>query len=279
MTVDNDIQNAIRVLYGDESNFQYRKVKIFPNHSLKHFKKYKLNNKEVLSKLNSMDEILDLLAYNANVTCFSSNKLDKYFLKLLIQMHNIERKKYMDYIFNDFGKDGKTFSKKYYDMIKETLDDKTRYFFDEIYKYCLKSNISISKLVEKQKYDKKVYDMYVKNYILGTYDNVIKNNKITHIKLNDTDITEVTFNTKFDLINLSYYINDISNLKRLLQKEEKFKKLLTENGKIQGFVSFDQIDINNHKMISTRSFNDPYTDRNNCKKEYAYMYKKSQQQV
>ena len=40
MSIGNDIQNAIRVLYGDES-MKYRRVKIFPNHSLKHFKKYK----------------------------------------------------------------------------------------------------------------------------------------------------------------------------------------------------------------------------------------------
>ena len=69
----------------------------------------------------------------------------------------------------------------------------------------------------------------------------------------------------------------MSKLKKLLEKEENFKKLLKENGKIQGFVSFDDLNIVDHKKISTRSFIDPYTDRNNCKKEYAYMYKNSQQ--
>lgn len=277
MTVDNDIQNAIRILYGDEST-QYRKVKIFPNHSLKHFKKYKLDNKEVLSKINSLDEILDLLAYNANVTCFSTNKLDEYFLNLLIQMHNIERKKYMDYIFYDYGKEGKVLSKKYYDIIKYDLDDKTRYFFDEMYKYCIESNVSLSRLLEKQKYEKKVYDMYVKNYLQGKYDNILNNhNKLNCIRLNDTDITSIQFNNKFDLINLSYRVDDLNNISKLLKKEEKYKKLLKETGKIQSFISFKDLDIKEHKKISTRSFLDPYTDRNNCKKEYAYMYKNSQQ--
>lgn len=277
MTVDNDIQNAIRILYGDEST-QYRKVKIFPNHSLKHFKKYKLDNKEVLSKINSLDEILDLLAYNANVTCFSTNKLDEYFLNLLIQMHNIERKKYMDYIFYDYGKEGKVLSKKYYDIIKYDLDDKTRYFFDEMYKYCIESNVSLSRLLEKQKYEKKVYDMYVKNYLQGKYDNILNNhNKLNCIQLNDTDITSIQFNNKFDLINLSYRVDDLNNISKLLKKEEKYKKLLKETGKIQSFISFKDLDIKEHKKISTRSFLDPYTDRNNCKKEYAYMYKNSQQ--
>lgn len=276
MTVDNDIQNAMRVLYNDQTS-QFKKVKIFPNHSLKHYKKYKLNNKEVLSKINSIDEILDLLSYNASVTCFSTNKLDKYFLKLLITMHTIERKKYMDYIFNDYGREGKIFSKKYYDLIKSSLDDDTRYFFDEIYNYCLASHIPFSNLIEKQKYSKKIYDMYVKNYLLGKYDEILKGDKLIYIKLNDIDITEITFRNKFDFINLSYNVKDLEDVKRLLKKEEKYKKLLSENGKIQGFVSFNELDINDHKKISTRSILDPYTDRNNCKKEYAYMYKKSQQ--
>ncbi|MBQ9023694.1 MAG: hypothetical protein IJ105_00565 [Bacilli bacterium] len=276
MTVDIDIQNVIKILYGDESNPEYKKVKIFPNHSLKHFKKYKLNNKEVLSRINSLDEILDLLSYNSIVTCFSTNKLDRYFLKLLVQMHNIERKKYMDYIFEDYGKKGKILSKKYYDMIKDNLDDQTRYFFDELYNHCLKSNISISKLIEKQKYEKKIYDMYVKNYLLGKYDDVLKNNKLTVLRINDTNITNVIFENRFDLINLSYEFNEHSDIKKLLEKEQLYKKLLNENGKIQGFVSFENLDLKDHKIISTRSFLDPYTDRNNCKKEYAYMYKNSQ---
>lgn len=276
MTVDNDIQNAIRVLYGDESN-TYKRVRIFPNHSLKHFKKYKLDNKEVLSRINSLDEILDLLSYNAIVTSFSPNKLDKYFLKLLIQMHNIERKKYMDFIFYDYGKEGRIFSKKYYDMVKDTLDDKTRYFFDEVYKYCINSNMSFSKLIEKQKYPKKVYDMYVKNYLLGTYDDVLRKNNFNYIQMVDSSVDDITFGNIFDFINLSYNINDLSNMSTLLKKVEKYKKLLKENGKIQSFVSFKEVNVNNHKMISTRSILDPYTDNENCKNEYAYMYKKSQQ--
>ena len=192
-------------------------------------------------------------------------------------MHNIERKKYMDYIFKDYGKERRPFSKKYYDLIKDTLDDETRYFFDEIYNYCLSSHIPFYNLIEKQQCDKKTYDMYVKNYLLGKYDDILKNNKINYIRLNDTDVADVKFKNKFDLVNLSYIVKDLTDVKRLLKKEEKYKKLLNENGKMQTFISFNELDIKDHKMISTRSFNDPNTDRCNCKKEYAYMYKNSQQ--
>ena len=275
MSTDNDIVSAIRVLHNDNT-MECKKVKIFTNHSLKHFKKYKLNNKEVLSKINSLDEILDLLSYNSTVTCFSSNKLDMYFLKLLIQMHNIDRKKYMDFIFNDYGKNGKVFSKKYYDLVKDTLDDKTRYFFDELYRYCYSSNISISNLIEKQKYSNNVYNMYVKNYLSGKYNNILQNNNLTYLKSNDVDITKVTFESDFDFINLSYNISDKANINKLLQKEDRYKKLLKEHGKIQGFVSQNKLDIKDHKVIDTRSILDFNTPNDECKKEYAYVYRKSQ---
>lgn len=275
MTVDNDIMNAIRILHNDNT-MELKKVKIFTNYSLKHFKKYKLNNKEVLSRINSLDEILDLLSYNSSVTCFSKNKLDIYFLKLLIQMHNIDRKKYMDFIFKDYGKNGKILSKKYYDLVKDTLDNKTKYFFDELYKYCFNSNISISGLIEKQKYDKKVYDMYVKNYLSGKYNNILQNNNLVYIKSNDVDITNITFENQFDFINLSYNIYDKTNINKYLHKEENYKQLLSKIGKIQSFVSQNKIDIKDHKVIETRSILDPNTPNNDCKKEYAYVYRKSQ---
>ena len=275
MTVDNDIMNAIRILHNDNT-MELKKVKIFTNYSLKHFKKYKLNNKEVLSRINSLDEILDLLSYNSSVTCFSKNKLDIYFLKLLIQMHNIDRKKYMDFIFKDYGKNGKILSKKYYDLVKDTLDSKTKYFFDELYKYCFYSNISISGLIEKQKYDKKVYDMYVKNYLSGKYNNILQNNNLVYIKSNDVDITNITFENQFDFINLSYNIYDKTNINKYLHKEENYKQLLSKTGKIQSFVSQNKIDIKDHKVMETRSILDPNTPNNDCKKEYAYVYRKSQ---
>lgn len=275
MTVDNDIMNAIRILHNDNT-MELKKVKIFTNYSLKHFKKYKLNNKEVLSRINSLDEILDLLSYNSSVTCFSKNKLDIYFLKLLIQMHNIDRKKYMDFIFKDYGKNGKILSKKYYDLVKDTLDSKTKYFFDELYKYCFYSNISISGLIEKQKYDKKVYDMYVKNYLSGKYNNILQNNNLVYIKSNDVDITNITFENQFDFINLSYNIYDKTNINKYLHKEENYKQLLSKTGKIQSFVSQNKIDLKDHKVMETRSILDPNTPNNDCKKEYAYVYRKSQ---
>jgi len=276
MNVDNDIYYTIRLLKNTNDNKNYRKVKLFTNYSLKHFKKYKLNDKEVLSRINNLDEILDLLSYNANVTCFSTNILDKYFLKLLVEMHNISRKKYMDYIFKDYGEKNITFSKKYYDMIKYSLDDDTLYFFDEIYKFCNNTNIDISNLIVKQPYEKEILQMYVKNYLLGKYDQIKNNNKLSYLKSSDGKITLNNLDNTYDFINLSYNLDVISDKPKMIARIKKFNKFLKENGKIQGFISKEELNLNNCKRIETRSITDPYTKNDECKKEYAYVYKKSQ---
>ena len=278
MKVEKDIQSAIRLLYGDTSLSNYRKVKLFPNYSLKHFKKYNLDDKKVLSKINCLDEIFDLLCRNANVTCFSTNKLDKYFLQLLLELHNIDRKKYLDFIFKDYGKKEKVFFHYLYNDIKEELDEDTRYFFDELYKYCNKKQVDIYRLLEEQKYPKIDLDRFVANYLNHKYRYVKENKQLTCYDLNDLGAINTFKDDTFNFINLSYPLDklDYKKIKLLLQREKEFEKLLKENGKIQGFVSRDKVDIKNHKIIETRSLIDTQTPNTDCKKDYAYVYTKSQ---
>ena len=278
MRVEQDIQAAIRLLYGDTSSSNYRKVKIFPDYSLKHFKKYNINDKKVLSKVNCLDEIFDLLSRDANVTCFSTNRLDKYFLQLLLQLHNIDRKKYLDFIFKDYGRKNKIFTQSLYNDIKEELNEETRYFFDEIYDYCNKKQVGIYRLLDKQKYSKIELERFVANYLNHKYKYIKENNQLTCYDLDDVRAINTFEENTFNFINLSYPLEktDYKKLKLLLQREKEFEKLLKENGKIQGFVSRTKEDIKNHKIIETRSLLDTQTPNTDCKKDYAYVYTKSQ---
>ena len=270
MEIDNDVITAKKILYGQ---IKYKKIKIFPSNSLKHFKNYKLENKNVLTKINSIDEVFDLLSYNSKVICFSNNMLDKYFIKLLLTMHNYNRKQYLNFIFKDF-QDSNIFSKEIYQNIRKDLDDETRYFFDELYK----TKNDISDLIEKQKYPKEILEMYIKGYLSKSYENIKNNNEIVILNLTSDQVVDKYKNNTFDFINLSYNINN-DNIKDLLKREKRFISLLKENGKIQGFISQNNIEIPNHKINETRSILDPYTPNNICKKEYSYVYKKSQQEV
>ena len=86
MKVDRDIENAVDFIKGYEVDKRaYRPVKIFTDYSLKHFKKYKLEGKDTLLKLRSYDQTIDMVSYGANVTCYSTNRFDEYFLNLFLE--------------------------------------------------------------------------------------------------------------------------------------------------------------------------------------------------
>ena len=278
MQVEQDTQIAIRLLYGENAYSNYRRVKLFPEYSLKHFKKYKLEGKKVLSKVNNLDEIFDLLCRDAIVTCYSTNRLDKYFLNLLLELHNVDRKKYLEFIFEDYGKNNKTFDYNLYNVVKENLNDETREFFDTLYDYCHKKKLMVSKLVEEQRYPKIVLERYVSNYLNHKYVNVKENSRLTYYELSDKEAIENIEDNDFSFINLSYPIEklDYKKQKALLQREKLFAEKLSEYGKIQGFVSRNLKEIKNHKVIETRSLLDTQTQNTDCKKDYAYVYTNSQ---
>ena len=253
-----DIKGAIDILNDKNTSNEYKKVNIFSKYSLKHFKKYKLENREVLTKINSMDEVFDLLSYDANLTCFSENKLDEYFLKLLLEVHKLNRKDYLSFVYKDANKKRNRFSREIYDEIKNNLDSKVREFFDEIYKYSKNKYIPIYNLVEKQLYSKENYEIYIRHILTNRYS-FIKKYDINYIPKDEIDNT-------FNFINLSYDIDKL-DYKKLLELIKSYSKLLKENGKIQSFVSRSDIDIEDHIRYETRSITDSKSSNDTCKKD------------
>lgn len=279
MQINKDIQNTIRIIERDANVPGYKKVKIFPDFTLKHFKKYKLDGKDVLSKINSIDEIFDLATYNANITCFSDNPIDEYFLNLLTKAHKLKRNTYFDFVFKDNDNNRKVLSKTTYDRIKDELDDRTRDYFDEVFSYCIRHKLPISRLIEGQKYPKEVIEMYVRHYLNNRYGNVKTDKTFTYWRLKDEDVPSTFKDGCFDFINISREINE-SPKEDLLILEKEYARLLKEYGKMQSFVSRNPIEIEKHKRIESRSLLDPYSPDNEnheCKKDYAYMYINSQQ--
>ena len=275
MGLNSDIKNAIKIINNEEDNKVYKKVKIFPSFSLKHFKKYKLNNRQVLSKVNSIDEIFELLSYNSIVTCYSTNKLDEYFLNLLLTMHNIDRKKYLDFILYDYGKFNRILSKKYYDIIRNELDENTKYFFDTLYDYCIQNKKSMANLIERQPLKKEELEIFIKSYLSKSYNNINENKRVTYFNHSGKEIINIFEKETFDFINLSYNIEGVSDKRFnvLKDREKKYINLLKENAQMQSFVSRSIKDIEGYKILKTRSM----LDKNNEELEdYAYVYRKSQ---
>lgn len=266
MVVDNDIKSAYKVIDNDLSVQNcYKKVKIFPRFTLKYFKRLELDNKKVLSKVNSIEEILDLLRYNADVTCFSKNRLDEYFINLFIKVHNLDKKTYAKFIFNDL------MNKNIYDIVKNDLDDKTRYFFDELYKLCEKRYKNISNIISDYPYLKEIFVMYIRNYFYNRYSKI--DTSIEYWPLNESQILETFKNNSFDIINFSNEIDKNLNNKEI----DKYTSLLKPDGQVLSYVSRDKLDIDNHYRLESRSILDPFIQEKHnieCKKDYLYVYKK-----
>ena len=81
MQVEKDIIVACDYIEGNiYKKTGYRRVKLFTDQTLKSLKQIKLNNRDVLCKINSSDEVLDILSYKGNVLAYSDNRFDEYFL-------------------------------------------------------------------------------------------------------------------------------------------------------------------------------------------------------
>lgn len=276
MSVYQDIDNAIYLIKGyDQVKNHYNKINLFPNYSLKHFKKYNLDGKKVLTRINNLHEIFDLMSYNADVVCFSSNRLNKYFIDLLLKLFDKNMNLYLNFIFKDY-KTNNIFSKQTFNCIKDELENETYIFFDEIYDYCYKKNISISKLINDQQYDKNVLERYIRVLIKKRFYEVRNNNKVSCWDLDINDASTTFKPGTFNFINLSFEMDNYSNdkLNKLMVAEKRYIDLLKEHGKIQGFVSHNEIVLPEHKIIETRSLSDPNSSEESCKKDYAYVYSK-----
>lgn len=273
--VEKDIKAAIDIMNLRKVDLkQYRPVKLFPYYSLKTFKKYKLDGKKVLTKCNSTSEVLDLVSYGADVTCYSSNRLDEYFLKLQLALLDLKYKEYVNYF---FGKKGQI-SKELYDKVKGSLDEETRYFFDELYKYTQKGNIYDSKLCDLKKADYEELKRFIRYFLEPKYYKTSENSKIhtpEFILCKDISVPLYFEDDSFSFINLSYNIDSIDNekIKCIMQKVKKdFAPLLKEFGKIQVFTGTKEIQLVGLKRNDTRSITDPNSENSSCKKDYSYVY-------
>lgn len=276
MQVEKDIKAAIDIINMKKVDPKYyRPVKMYPNYSLKFFKKYKLDGRKVLTKCNSIAEVLDLVSYNADVTCYSSNRLDEYFLKLQLALLNLEYNEYMKYMFSYKQKSTKIL----YDKVKEKLDEETRYFFDEIYNHLDNNAILGSSLFNVGNYDKETLEKFIRYFLRPKYYKTHENSKINNPKFilcKDISVPLHFEDGVFSFINLSYNIDkmDIQRRKYILDRVKKdFVQLLSEFGKIQVFSSLNELEIDSLKRIDTRSIKDPNTENDNCKKDYAYVYR------
>ena len=183
MQVEKDIVVARDFIEGNVyEKTGYRPVKLFSNQSLKSFKKVKLKDKNAICKINSSDELFDIISYGGNVTAFSDNRFDEYFMKLKIAALNLDRKDYYSFLMNTYGKYSYTFNYDIYKSIRNNLDDKTRYFFDELYKSYIGKRIRRSKLIESDRYSFEELTTLVRYTLIKDYGELAKNIKEKNIK-------------------------------------------------------------------------------------------------
>lgn len=282
MRVDRDLENAIDLIRGyDVDRREYRSVKIFTDFSLKHFKKYKLEGKDTLLKLRSYDQVADLVSYGANVTCYSTNRFDEYFLNLFLKSLKLSYKEHFIFFMNDYGNKNQTLCFEIYKKIRDNLSDDIRYFFDELYKKFSSRDILNSKLIYLSRYPYEQLERYIRYLLSSKYSKLrdkISNCKIEYLNINDTTASNMFKNESFNFIDLSYDLDklDEKNFQKTLANVNGFSKILKVNGKIQGFVSRNNdIILPNTKRLETRSLLDPNTVNDKCKKDYAYVYTKN----
>ena len=248
MQVEKDIIVACDYIEGNIYKKKgYRRVKLFTDQTLKSLKQIKLNNRDVLCKINSSDEVLDILSYKGNVLAYSDNRFDEYFFKLKLAALNLDRKKYLNYFMLGYGRYSTNFSYDTYLSIREYLDDKTRYFFDELYKKYPGKQIRKSMLFIKDKYSAEELETLVRYLIPKRYMETRENVENCGIKFVYSSDERILSKLKelYNFIYLSFNASSLS-AEEINKKErmilEEYKKYLKENGQIQGLYSSKKLE-------------------------------------
>lgn len=248
MQVEKDIMVACDYIGGNiYKKTGYRRVKLFTDQTLKSLKQIKLNNKNALCKINSSDEVLDILSYKGNVLAYSDNRFDEYFFKLKLAALNLDRKKYLNYFMLGYGRYSTNFSYDTYLSIREYLDDKTRYFFDELYKKYPGKQIRKSMLFIKDKYSAEELETLVRYLIPKRYIETRENIENCGIKFVYSSDERILSKLKelYNFIYLSFNVSSLS-AEEINKKErmilEEYKKYLKENGQIQGLYSSKKLE-------------------------------------
>ena len=234
MQVEKDIVVARDFIEGNVyEKTGYRPVKLFSDQSLKSFKKIKLKDKNTICKINSSDEIFDIISYGGNVTAFSDNRFDEYFMKLKIAALDLRFKDYYSFLMNTYGRYSYTFNYDIYKSIRDNLDDKTRYFFDELYKNYIGKGIRRSKLIVPDRYSFEELSTLVRSTLSKGYGELAKNIKEKDVKFIYSKDEKIESKVKepYDFIYLSHDITSMSE-KEIKKREklilESFRNMLSD---------------------------------------------------
>lgn len=270
MQVEKDIVVARDFIEGNVyEKTGYRPVKLFSDQSLKSFKKVKLKDKNAICKINSSDEIFDIISYGGNVTAFSDNRFDEYFMKLKIAALDLRFKDYYSFLMNTHGRYSYTFNYDVYKSIRDNLDDKTRYFFDELYKSYIGKRIRRSKLIESDRYSFEELTTLVRYTLSKDYGELAKNIKEKNVKFIYSKDEKIESKVK-ELYDFIYLSHDITNMsEKEIKKREKlilesFRNMLSERGKIQCFYSDEEKDTSFDKI--------EYKSNPSVNNDMAYIY-------
>ncbi len=279
MQVEKDIEAARGLIKGDIEKYYkmgYRRIKLFTNRPLKFFKKYNLNNKDVLSKYETGDEVIDLLSYGANVTCYSSNRLDEYFLYLKLAFLSQNYNDFFTFYFNKYKNSFNAFTKEGYLKVRDNLDEKTRYFFDEIFKLNIPNILKTRLFTDTTLSYDILKEHYIRYFINSRYyeaRNNLETKKVEFILATDGKIPSKLDGKLFNFINLSYNM-DKEKLEYIKSKiQSYFVPMLAEYGKIQCFVLDNDIDIDGYKKIEVNGIQPSLNMGEERKTYYAYVYK------
>lgn len=282
--VEKDIEAALKIARGYKvESKEYNRVRLFTNRSLKYFRKCakNINEEDILTKYNSPDDVIDLLSYGANVTCYSTNRLDEYFLKFKLAFLIKEYDEFFEYFFKDYSNKGyNTLTKNGYISIRGQLEEKERYFFDELFRSI--PNIMNSMLILRRNVRYSSINGFVRYFIENRYNEAKKyldSRNINFILSNDENIckNDLVKDKQFKAINLSYNIDhmDEEKIKFIMTKiDENFKKFLMEYGKIFCFVGTSGVDLEGLTKFETKSML-PDNKTQEAKTQYTYIYKNS----
>jgi len=246
--LERDIKIAIDMIMsfdGYLDMLEYSKLYLNTSENIKGYNKYlKGDYNSALLPTSSGDFIFEsVLDDIKDITAYDINRLAKYFVKLkVVAAKYLTKEEFILFYYEEL------FDKKYFDCLKEYLDNDTRCFFEEIYKKY--SGYSI--------YDGMFRDIgYLddtKRLIHGLeYFKYSRDNFITYLdrynelqdKLHDTDITYLDTNIlnlnkdkNYDLINLTniYEFININGLKcdaKIFGNlVDRLINMLNEDGKI-----------------------------------------------
>ena len=171
---------------------------------------FNLKNKNVLTICGSGDQVLNALYLGAKkVTGFDLNVYSGYLLDLKISsIIGLEFKEFLNFFGNE--KINKGFDYKYYDKVRNDLDNTTRSFFDNLYKKFdfdgkkVASSDYFRKRERVQERSAKMFNLYLKNE--KSYLNLRKILKKTKPEFLIGGVLDISFlikNEKYDIINLS----------------------------------------------------------------------------